>query len=106
MKCYFILIFFFIDTAGPDTTVDPLAVTMLMFYSQAGVYHGKYPSPSWYLGRRISFPCWHFFFLGKNEKNFVGLGVKIRVGRVTRNQQLVFFCPMPLSSQQSAQQTV
>jgi hypothetical protein len=31
-----------------------------------------------------------FFFFEKNENNFVGLGVKIRVGRVTGNQQLFF----------------
>jgi hypothetical protein len=61
-----------------------------LFYPQAGVYHGKYLSPSWYLGRRIYFPCWHFFFLWEKQKNFVGSGVKIRVGRVTGNQQLFF----------------
>jgi hypothetical protein len=32
----------------------------------------------------------HFFFVGKMKKKFVGSGVKIRVGRVTGNQQLFF----------------
>jgi hypothetical protein len=31
-----------------------------------------------------------FFFLWEKRKNFVGLGVKIRVSRVTGNQQLFF----------------
>jgi hypothetical protein len=36
------------------------------------------------------FPVLAFFCCWKNEKNFVGSGIKIRVGRVTGNQQLFF----------------
>jgi hypothetical protein len=32
-----------------------------------------------------------FFFLWEKQKNFVGSGVKIRVSRVTGNQQLFLF---------------
>jgi hypothetical protein len=40
----------------------------------------------------VFFPVLAFLLLEK-LKNFVGLGVKIRVGRVTGNQQLFFLGP-------------
>jgi hypothetical protein len=62
---YFEILFF--DTASPDTTVDPLAVTMLLLSISRCLYNGKYPLPSWYFGWRFlvsisCFPVLVFFY--------------------------------------------
>jgi hypothetical protein len=44
-------------------------------------------------GYSLFFPVLAFCCCWENEKNFVGSGVKIRVGRVTGNQQLFLSWP-------------
>jgi hypothetical protein len=94
MLFYFDILLF--DKASTDTTVDPLAVTMLVLSTSKSVYIME--NIRYHHGTLVGDNCFYFFpvlaFFFFNEQKIVGLGVKIRVDRVTGNQPFFFFCLM------------